>query len=152
MKKNSKKKDLSPKEKFFLNLEMNRLLLKTIKPKKVKVNYLFTTILNKDNQEEFPFTELNKVETTTLFMLSKFNRESIRNTAKVYDSYEKGWVESYHPKRQHYLNKVRDMILIEQGKEWYELFEDVVENSNLVDKTEFQKGVNFTGQDGIAAI
>lgn len=152
MKKNSKKKDLTPKEMFFLNLDMNRLLLKLVKPKNVKVNYLFTTILNKDTQDEFPFTELNKLENTTLFMLSKFNRESIRNTTKVYDSFEGGWVEAYHPKRQYYLNKVRDMILIEQGREWYELFEDIVENSSLVNKTEFQKGVNFTGQDGIAAI
>ena len=152
MKNNSKKKDLSPKEKFFLNLEINRLLLKTVKPKKVKVNYLFTTILNKDTQEEFPFTELNKLETTTLFMLSKFNREAIRNTTKVYDSDQGGWVDVYHSKRQYYLNKVRDMILIEQGMEWYELFEDIVENSTLINKTEFQKGVNFTGQDGIAAI
>ena len=152
MKKNSKNKDLTPKEKFFLNLEMNRLLLKSVKPKKIKVNYLFTTILNQETQDKFPFTELNKLETTTLFLLSRFNRESIRNTSKVYDSHKGGWVESYHPKRQHYLNKVKDMILIEQGKEWYGLFEDIVENSTLINKTEFQKGVNFTGQDGMAVI
>ena len=152
MKNNSKKKDLSPKDKFFLNLEMNRILLKLVEEEKIKVNYLFTTLLDKNTQDEFPFTELDKLETTTLFILTKFNRESIRNKAKVYDSFEGGWVDSYHPKRQYFLDKVRDMILIEQGKEWFELFEDIITDSPLVDKTAFQKGVNYTGQDGIAAI
>ena len=42
------------------------------------------------------------------------------------------------------------MIIIEQGMEWHEVFEDVVKDSPLVDKTTFEKGVNFTGRDGIA--
>ena len=152
MKKNSKNKDLTPKEKFFLNLGINRLLLKLVKNNNVKVNYLFTTELNKDTQEEFPFTELNKLETTTLFMLSKFNRDSIRTTSKVYDSREGGWIDSFHPKRQYYLDKVRDMILIEQGQEWYKMFEEIVKDSPLVDNTTFQTGVYYKGTDGMATI
>ena len=54
MKKNSKNKDLTPKEKFFLNLGINRLLLKLVKNNNVKVNYLFTTELNKDTQDRVP--------------------------------------------------------------------------------------------------
>jgi|TARA_R110000803_G_scaffold112533_1_gene180866 hypothetical protein len=152
MKKNSKEKELTPKESFFVNLGINRILLKLVENKKVKVNYLFTTELNPSTQNEFPFTELNKLETTTLFMFTKFNRESIRNKTKVYDSQEGGWVDSYHPKRQHYLNKVRDMVLIEQGIEWYEIFEEIVKDNPLVSNTDFEKGIYFTGQDGRVVI
>ena len=152
MKKNSKNKDITPKEKFFLNLGINSMLLKLVKNKNIKVNYLFTTELNNDTQDKFQFTELNKLETTTLFMLSRFNRESIRKMSKVYDSHKGDWVEEYHPKRQYYLEKVRDMILIEQGPEWYKMFEEIVKDSPLVDNTTFKAGVYYKGTDGMAII
>ena len=135
--------DTTDKEKFFLNLGLNNLLLNLVDKKNIKVNYLITKELNDDTRTEFPFTELSKVENITLFMLSRLNRETIRNMSKIYDSREKKWVDSYHMKRQYYIDKVRETLLITQGNEWSLLFEEVIKDSPLVDITAFHKGVQF---------
>ena len=140
MKDNSKDKDRTPKEKFFLNLGINRLLLKLVENKNVKVNYLFTTELNNNTQNDFPFTELNNLQTTTLFMLSRFNRESIRNTTKVYDSHEGGWVDTFHSKRQYYWGVALERHQEQFMEDLYKVTDDLLKFcSNTISYISFKR-------------